>query len=166
MKPAPTNGPVIPVRRTEESSPRKPMWRCPVCRREFANRNQSHACGTHDLEAHFQGKPAGIRGLYDQFVAQVRRCGPVTILPEKTRIAFQVRMSFAAVQVQRSKITGHLVLAERHERPCFARVDYISRSNHVHHFTIAKAEDLNEELRGFIQQAYRVGEQKHLRNHP
>jgi len=132
------------------------MWRCPVCRRQFANRNQSH----------FRGKPAQIRQLYEQFVAQVRLCGPVTILPEKTRIAFQVRMSFAAVQIQRSKITGHLVLAYRQERPCFVCIDSISRGNHVHHFRIAKPEDLIEELCGFIGQAYRVGEQKHLKNHP
>jgi hypothetical protein len=150
--------------RTEKPNPQEPMRRCPVCRRQFANRNQSHSCGRYHLEAHFHGKPAMIRQLYDQFVAQVRLCGPVTILPEKTRIAFQVRMSFAALQVQRSKIVGHL--AERHERPCFVRVDYISRSNHVHHFKIEKPEDLNEELCGFIEQAYRVGQQKHLKHHP
>ena len=166
MRGAPTAGPVVAVGRNEKSSPRKPMWRCPACRRRFANRNQSHSCGTYDLEDHFQGKPAETRLLYDQFVAQVRRCGAVTILPEKTRIAFQVRMSFAAVQVQRSKITGHLVLAERCQRPCFVRVDFISRSNHVHHFTIAKSEDLNEELCGFIRQAYRVGQQTHLKHRP
>src|SRR2546425_202539 len=87
---------------------RGPMWRCAVCRRQFANRNQSHACGKYGLEAHFQDKPQAIRELYERFVAQVRACGPVIILPEKTRIAFQVRMSFAALRLQRSKIVGHL----------------------------------------------------------
>ena len=29
----------------------EPMWRCAECGREFANRNQSHACGRHDLES-------------------------------------------------------------------------------------------------------------------
>jgi len=141
------------------------MWHCPLCRRQFANRNQSHSCGRYNLEAHFRDKSAETRQLYEKFVAQVRLSGPVTILPEKTRIAFQVRMSFAAVQVQRSKITGHLVMAQRHERPCFVRIDSISRGNHVHHFRIAKPEDLTEELCGFIEEAYRVGQQKHLKHH-
>ena len=88
------------------------------------------------------------------------------ILPEKSRIAFQVRMSFAALQVQRAKIIGHLVLAHRHERPCFVRIDSLSRHNHVHHFRIQKPEDLNEELCAFINKAYLVGEQKHLKPHP
>jgi hypothetical protein len=140
-----------------------PMWRCPVCRRHFANRNQSHSCGRYKLRSHFQGKPPAIRRLYNLFVTQVRHFGPVIILPEKTRIAFQVRMSFAAIQVQASKIIGHLVLAHRHDRPIFHRIDSISRQNHVHHFRLKRPEDLNEELRGFIAEAYAVGQQRHLR---
>jgi len=46
----------------------------------------------NDLKSHMRGKPDALRQLYDQFISQVRLCGPVRILPEKTRIAFQVRM--------------------------------------------------------------------------
>ena len=148
-----------------KSNSQKPMWRCPHCRRQFANRNQPHFCGRYDLKAHFRGKPAETRQLYEMFASQVRSCGPVTILPEKTRIAFQVRMSFAAVQVHCTKIVGHLVLPQRYERPCFVRIDSLSRGNHVHHFRIEGAEDLDEELCEFIKQAYRVGKQEHLENH-
>ena len=78
----------------------RPLWQCPKCRRRFANRNQSHACGRHDLEHHFAGKSPEIRALFDQVVAAIRAIGPVRILPEKTRIAFQVRMSFAQLYSQ------------------------------------------------------------------
>ena len=91
------------------------------------------------------------------------------ILPEKTRIAFQVRMSFAAVQIQSSKIIGHLVLAERHEEPWFHRIDSLSRHNHVHHFRIRGPGDLTPEFRRLIARAYAVGRQEHLqgsRQHP
>jgi hypothetical protein len=144
----------------------QPLWRCPRCRRRFANRNQSHFCGNYTLRLHLQGKPAHIRKLYELFVDQVRQCGRVTIVPEKTRIAFQVRMSFAAIQVQRSKLIGHLVLAERHEISCFTRIDSISRHNHVHHFRIAKPQDLNDELCSCIRKAYSVGRQEHLIREP
>jgi len=43
----------------------------------------------------------------------VAACGPVTVLPEKTRIAFQVRMSFAQVSPHRHWLDGHVVLARR-----------------------------------------------------
>jgi hypothetical protein len=140
------------------------MWRCPECRRQFANRNQSHFCGNYELGTHFEGKSEAVGKLYKKFVGRVRRFGPVIIMPEKTRIAFQVRMSFAAVQIRRSALVGHLVLAERNEQPCFWRIDSISRRNHVHHFRIEKATDLDEEFCRFIRKAYAVGQQKHLRH--
>ncbi len=140
----------------------RPMWQCPRCARRFANDNQSHSCGRSTLKSHFAGKPLPMRHLYRLFLNQVRKSGPVLVLPEKTRIAFQVRMCFAAIQVRSSGIIGHLVLAKRHERPCFHRIDSISRRNHVHNFRLQSAADLTEEFCGFIAMSYKVGEQKHL----
>jgi hypothetical protein len=118
------------------------------------------------LKRHFEGKPPVIKQLYKLLVTRIRQCGPVIILPEKTRIAFQVRMSFAAVQVRASRIVGHLVLAERQERPFFHRIDSISRRNHVHHFRLETPDDLNEEFCQLITKAYAVGQQKHLERPP
>ena len=74
------------------------LWRCPKCDRDFANRNQTHTCAAlHSLEHHFEGKPPEIRQLFDRLRAMVESIGPVRVLPEKTRIAFQARMSFAQV---------------------------------------------------------------------
>jgi hypothetical protein len=84
-------------RSTFRAGGRPALWRCRACGREFANQNQSHACGRYKLADHFRGKPPEIRTLYNQAVAALRAIGPVRILPEKTRIAFQVRMSFAQV---------------------------------------------------------------------
>jgi hypothetical protein len=66
----------------------RPLWGCTQCGREFANRNQSHACGRHDLESHFRGKAPEGRALFDAVLKVVKACGPVKVLPEKTRIAF------------------------------------------------------------------------------
>lgn len=138
------------------------LWQCPRCRRRFANRNQSHFCGRYRLDLHLRGKPPHIRKLYELFVERVRHCGRVTVIPEKTRIAFQVRMSFAALRVQHSALVGHLVLAERHPLSCFTRIDSISPRNHVHHFRLIKQEDMTDELCACLRKAYLVGEQKHL----
>jgi hypothetical protein len=139
-----------------------PLWTCPKCRRAFANRNQSHACGTHDLEDHFRGKPPEVRALFDSFVEAIRTLGPVTVLPEKTRIAFQVRMSFAQVTVRRSWLDGHLVLARRVEHPRFRSVQTFSPRNHLHVFRLERAEEIDAEFRAWLADAYWVGEQKHL----
>jgi len=84
-------------------------------------------------------------------------------LPEKTRIAFQVRMSFAVVSFRRDKLRGHVVLARRLEHPRFLRIDTISPRNHVHHFELHSVGDLDQEFAGFLREAYRVGQQLHLK---
>jgi hypothetical protein len=141
---------------------RPPLWRCAQCGREFANRNQSHACGRHDLEHHFAKKPPSIRALFDAVVAAIREIGPVEVLPEKTRIAFHVRMSFAQVTPRRAWLDGHVVLARRLESPRFRRIETFSRRNHMHVFRLARLDDIDGEFKAWLREAYAVGEQKHL----
>jgi uncharacterized protein DUF5655 len=138
------------------------LWRCERCGREFANRNQSHACGRHDLAHHFAGKPAEIRTLFDAVVAAIKEFGPVEVLPEKTRIAFHVRMSFAQVTPRRAWLDGHVVLARRRDSPRFRSIQTISPRNQVHVFRLEKLEDIDTEFREWLAEAYAVGEQKHL----
>lgn len=146
------------------NQPERPMWQCPRCRRYFANRNQSHSCGRHNLAAHFQGKPAEIRAIFDAVLRAIRRCGPVTVLPEKTRIAFQARMSFAQLTPRSRWVDGHVVLARRLEHPRFRRIDTISRGNHVHHFRFHAVLEVDPEAEGWLREAYAVGQQRHLKN--
>jgi hypothetical protein len=143
--------------------PLKPLWSCPACRRAFAHRNQSHACAPLELGHHFRARAPQVRALYLAFVAALRRLGPVRVLPEKTRIAFQTRMSFAQLTPRRHYLTGHLVLAERRVSPKFLRIDTISPRNHVHHFRLESASFLDAQFRALLRAAYAVGNQQHIR---
>jgi hypothetical protein len=147
-------------------SARPPLWQCPACGRAFANRNQSHACGRHALEPHFAARDAVVRALFDAVAAAIARIGPVTVLPEKTRIAFQVRMSFAAVVPRRRWLDGHLVLARRVEHPRFRRVETFSPRNHLHVFRLERPEEVDAEFVAWLREAYAVGEQRHLDRRP
>ena len=140
---------------------RKPLWSCSECGRTFANRNQSHACGTHELEDHFIGKSEEVRRIYQAFLAMIEGFGPVTVLPEKTRIAFHVRMSFAQLTPRKNWVLGHLVLARRAEHAAFTKVESFSPRNHAHHFRLERAAEV-ERLEPFAREAYAVGRQEHL----
>lgn len=144
---------------TERSQ--KPLWPCPACGRAFANANQSHACGRYDLERHFAGKPPLVRDIYEAFLAMLEAIGPVTVLPEKTRIAFQTRMSFAQLTARRHWVLGHFVLAQRVDDPVFTKIETFSPRNHAHHFRLEEVGDV-EALSAFARQAYAVGRQQHL----
>lgn len=141
---------------------RPPLWICPKCQRRFANRNQRHTCGLTTLAAHFDGKPEAIRELYQALESAIFALGPVRILPEKTRIAFQVRMSFAVAQPRKRWLDGHLVLARRIDHPRFRRVETFSRRNHLHAFRLTSKADLDAEFIGWLKEAYAVGRQDHL----
>ena len=140
-----------------------PLWVCPRCARPFANRNQTHTCAPlGDLAAHFEGSDPAVRAAFDAVLDTVAACGPVTVLPERTRIALQVRMSFAAFTARRHWLDGHVVLARRLESPRFRRVAAYSRRNVLHAFRLGGADDVDAEVRGWLVEAYRVGEQRHL----
>lgn len=142
------------------------LWHCPRCDRVFANRNQSHSCGPlRTVDDHFRGKPPEVRALFDAVIRFVRTLGPVRILPEKTRIALQTRMSFAQLTARRRWLDGHLVLARRLESPRFRRIDSLSPRNHVHFFRLLQQDDVDAEFRAWVVEAYDVGQQRHRVEH-
>jgi Domain of unknown function (DUF5655) len=138
------------------------LWKCAKCGRLFANPNQSHSCSRYTLREHLAGKGPFAVTLFRRFAKMVKRCGPVRIVPEKTRIAFQVRMSFAAVSLRRNRLVGHVVLARRLEHPRFTKIECISPRNHVHSFRFNSHSELDHEVIAWLREAYRVGQQLHL----
>ena len=71
-------------------------------------------------------------------------------------------MSFAQVTPRKRWLDGHLVLARRLDHPRFRKVQTFSPRNHLHVFRLTQLSDLDRELRGWLEVAYRVGEQRHL----
>src|SRR5262245_5551382 len=138
------------------------MWRCSKCGRRFANRHQSHACGRYKLASHFKGKPANVRAIFEKLLRVARQNGPVIVLREKTRIAFQVRMSFAAFVIRKNWVDGHVVLGRRLENPRFRRIETFSPRNHLHAFRFESISDVDNEVSSWLSEAYQVGQQHHL----
>jgi hypothetical protein len=71
-------------------------------------------------------------------------------------------MSFAAFTPRRRWLDGHLVLARQVDSARFRRVEVFSRRNVLHAFRLTHPDEVDEELAGWLAEAYQVGEQKHL----
>lgn len=140
----------------------KPLWRCPECGHQFTQANTWHSCGNNSLDSLFARKSLDVRLAYDALEQLILTLGTVTVIPQKTRIAFQARMRFAAVTPQSTALKGHLVLAEPRPLPCFTRVETLSRRNHLHHFRLTSPADIGADLTACVRDAYRVGLQEHL----
>ena len=137
------------------------MWSCPDCGRRFAARNQTHTCAPlGSLDDHLAGKPPEIRAIIERLIEVTERNGPFEVLPEKTRIAFAVRMSFAALQPRTGWVDGHVVLARRRETRASAGSTFSPR-NHLHAFRIANAADVDDQVADWLAEAYAVGMQSH-----
>jgi Domain of unknown function (DUF5655) len=101
--------------------------------------------------------------LYRKFVKLVRRCGPVILVPNKTRIGFQVRMAFADVLLKKNWLDAYVILARRLENPRFTKIETLSPRNHIHYFRIHSLDDVDAEMLSWLGEAYRVGRQEHLK---
>ena len=142
----------------------EPVWRCHACGRFFANRNQTHTCAPpRTLDEHFAGRSPDVVATYRALEAAARANGPMVVIPEKTRIAFHVRMSFAAVVLRKRWVNAHVVLARRLENLRFRRIQRFSAGNHLHEFRLEGPEEVDGEVAQWFAEAYRVGRQDHLR---
>ncbi len=133
-----------------------------MCGRRFTNRNQWHSCGHFSIEDHLIGTSPQVRKLFEAFHNAVEECGPVELAPTKTRIGFQVRMIFAAVMLRKAWLSGHLILSRRIESPRFTRIESLSPKGHVHHFKLRSLEEIDDEFKMLLREAYLMGRQDHI----
>jgi hypothetical protein len=123
-----------------------------------------HSCAPPvDLASHFAGRSPQVRAAFDRVLEVVAALGPVTVVPEKTRIALHVRMSFAAFTPRNRWLDGHVVLARRLESPRFRRIETYSPRNVLHAFRLTRPEEIDDEVAGWLAEAYAVGQQHHRR---
>ena len=141
----------------------KPLWTCPKCGNRFVTRNMWHSCSDHPLAGHFAGKDELVRRLYDGFASLVRECGPFTVVSQKTRICFMVRVRFAGVTTRKHWLDAGLYLHRRVEHPLFRRVERYTAHAYGHQLRLASPADLEaarQELMPVLREAYAVGCQK------
>ncbi len=138
-----------------------PLWRCPTCGQTFVSRNMPHSCQVVGLDSHFADAP-GLRVVFDAYLAAARENGPVTVNATKSRISFQVRMRFAGIErPRRHHIVATFVLVRELASPRL-RVEFIPPRYYVHRVVLRTVDDVDDELRGWLAEAYAVGQQRHL----
>ena len=141
----------------------RPLWTCPKCGHKFVTPNMWHSCSRYPLSHHFKGKDPIVRRLFDRYLVMVKSFGPVTVIPQKTGIAFQVRVRFAGAYARKNWLDCGLWLKRRVDHPLFYRIESVTPRDHIHRFRLARIEDLrNQSLKGFLREAYAVGCQEHI----
>jgi uncharacterized protein DUF5655 len=116
-----------------------------------------------ELDALFEGVEPGVRVLFDALLDAVRSFGPVTVNATRSRVTFQTRMRFAGIdKPRRDHLLANAVLTRPVDGPRVERVEFIPPSYFVHRFRVGVPADIDESVRALLEEAYGVGEQRHV----
>jgi hypothetical protein len=98
--------------------------------------------------------------LFDHFIAELQKIGPVNIHPHKTMISISNTHNRVAYITQAGKTFIHVVFAFKQkydDNLCFQRIQEVpGRHTIYHHFRMLHNEDINEEVRKFMRIAYKI----------
>jgi hypothetical protein len=140
----------------------RPLWRCPECGEKFVTKNLWHSCGKHTLEELFARSEPQVLRLFKKFAKMVRACGPVRMIPQKTRVVFQVRVRFAGAYPRKSYFLAGFALPYRAEDPRFVKIENYAPHFQGHLFRVASEADLDSKVQRWLKESYRVGAQDFL----
>jgi hypothetical protein len=139
------------------------LWRCPRCGAQFVTPNMWHSCGSFALEPLFARSAPHVFPLFQRLVELVQAAGPATIVPQKSRIVFMVRVRFLNVIPRKSHLLVSFGFARRHDSPRFHKVEQYSPRWYGHQTRVESEGAFDAEFVGWIREAYAVGQQEHLR---
>jgi hypothetical protein len=140
-----------------------PLWTCPKCGARFVSANMWHSCGRFELGPLFAKSDPHVFELFQRFRGMVKRCGPSTIIPQKTRVVFMVRMRFASATVRKSYLRIGVIL-ERPLPPDERLVETLAAAPrcYAHYFKIERADQLDASIARLLREAYDCGTQKNF----
>lgn len=108
------------------------------------------------VDEHFTGKADDLRTLYDRLVALAEAFGPVVQDPKKTSIHLNRATAFAGVAVRK----GSIVLTIKSDRAIkssrIVKSEQTSARRFHHEVKLTSVQDLDAELRGWLQAAYEL----------
>jgi hypothetical protein len=130
-------------------------WVCPRCDRRFGRVRQSHECSpAMTLEEYFSTGPSFERPVFEAVMAHLATVGPVHIEPVSVGIFLKKTRGFAELRPMQRWVALSFFLPHRVSHRTITRAvrEYHGRFFHV--ANLRAPEDLDEDLRGWLTQAY------------
>ncbi len=130
------------------------MWTCSLCDQQFVRDNQYHSCGDKTITDFFKNKPAHVLQLFDQLIITFQELGNVRYHATKSMIAFSVKTRIAYItRVGRNFIDVSFMFNKPfNDNLCFYRIGRVPGTDQYnHYFRMMYKEDLNDEVKGYMQ---------------
>ena len=140
-----------------------PLWRCPKCGERFVTRNLWHACGKFSLRVLFAGCEPQVFAAFRKFRKMMRSCGHLRVIPQKSRIVFQVRVRYGGCIPRKSFLLCGLALPRRVRDKRIFEVIEFGPHFILHRFRVRHPDELDAQVQLWMRESYAVGQQKYLR---
>lgn len=135
-------------------------WTCPRCDREFGNPNQAHVCVPGcTVDETFAGYPDGHRAIYEAIhQAIVAELGPVHVDAVDIGVFLKTSTKLAEIRPKKRWVSLELVLPRLIDDPRVARHIRISADRVVHSIKLFSADDVDDQVRTWLAEAYDASE--------
>jgi len=134
------------------------LWTCPACRRKFGRTGQGHDCEpAMALEAYLATGPEHERAICETVIAHLESLGPVHVEPVSVGIFFKRTTTFAQARPMTRWEALSFVLPRKLSHPRLARKVYSSASRHYHVVNLRSPDEVDDEVRGWLTEAYEAG---------
>jgi hypothetical protein len=137
-------------------------WTCPRCRRRFVNINQWHSCTDLELDDILDRHGDDVVGIYRAVESALAQAGDFRIHPQKTRIAFTSRMSFASIVLAQRWADLAFIVPSAIDDLRIRRIELYGPTSFGHHVRLHDAAEVDHTVRGWLAEALRRGNQETL----
>lgn len=141
------------------------LWSCPDCGRRFVNANQWHSCGNQELADVLEGVSDRARAIYDEIETELEAVDGLRVHPQKTRIAFITRMTFAGVRLARRWVDLSFIIDEPVDDPRIRRIDLYGPTSFAHEVRLEDVDAVDADVKGWLARSVRRGDQETLDRH-
>jgi hypothetical protein len=112
---------------------------------------------TDAREALFTGKDDIVRSIYDRLLEALHTVGPFQEEPKKTSLHLVHTVGFAGVHPRKSYLLLNLRTDHPIESQRITKTEQVSKSRFHNEVKLASPSDVDEELLGWLKDAYGLG---------
>jgi len=113
---------------------------------------------TFSVEDHFVNKDPSVRALYNQLIKTVKTFGPMEEDPKKTSIHINRKSALAGVETRKDCLLLNIKSDHPIKSPRIEKMEQMSAKRFHHKVRITSLKDFDDELKGWLMQAYALSE--------
>ena len=113
---------------------------------------------TYSVKDHFVHKDPSVSALYDQLLSVLQAFGPVTEDSKKTSIHLNRKSALAGVETRKDGLMLNIKSDHPIQSPRIEKRNSYQQNGFHHKVRISSPKDLDEELKGWLEEAYLLSE--------